>query len=629
MILNRTRLKLIFSLLLTSLAVSCGSGSSSGSAGGDNNCDGTCPNLNLSVEDVEKILSQTITSATLQGVNGTIAILDRVGNVLALYQMPDSNVSALITGQIGSMGGLEGLRVPASLAVISKAGSGAFLSSQGNAFSSRTAGQIVQEHFNPGEEGQVGGPLSGVQFSQLICSDVNKIDSSMAGPRALPLGLAADPGGFPLYKDGDLVGGIGVEVDGIYSFDRNIFDADNNIEERIALEGSTGFHAPEERKASRIFVGGKSIRYSDIDASLDSTIPLEPIKADNLLNAPPFFNATIRAGTTFGTVASGIIKVLRADLPSELIVDANGNARIPTRSGASLDGLELQANEVDALLSSALLTSIRGRSGIRKPTDTSSRASIWIVDHLGRPIGFTRSNDAPVFGIDVALQKARTAAFFSAAKARPTLIAAGFSNYVDRSKTLIGEDAFTGNFAMTSKAVGNLARPFFPDGIRNNFAGPLSLPFPNTTFAEGFSSTWSPFNTGLQFDLVKDAVLAPLSGVIPSQCTSSVFSESLKNGIQIFSGSVPLYRGSTLIGGIGVSGDGIDQDDLIAFHGASRKSLESIGQSLGDPELGFNAPKEIRSDKIAVNYNNIRLRYVNCPEAPFAGSNEQNVCEDL
>ena len=37
-------------------------------------------------------------------------------------------------------------------AAIAKAVTGAYLSSEGNAFSTRTASQIVQEHFNPREE---------------------------------------------------------------------------------------------------------------------------------------------------------------------------------------------------------------------------------------------------------------------------------------------------------------------------------------------------------------------------------------------------------------------------------------------------------------------------------------------
>ena len=76
-------------------------------------------------------------------------------------------------------GGLEGIRLPVRrpsvnidpLAAIAKAVTGAYLSSEGNAFSSRTASQIVQEHFNPREDFQPAGPLFGVQFSQLACSD--------------------------------------------------------------------------------------------------------------------------------------------------------------------------------------------------------------------------------------------------------------------------------------------------------------------------------------------------------------------------------------------------------------------------------------------------------------------------
>ncbi len=615
-------------LALSCLAISCASSSGSGDDSNEG-CDGTCLNLSLSVQDVEKILSQSISATKAQGLNGTIAILDRVGNVLALYQMTSSKQDVLITGRINAIGGLEGLRVPSSLVAISKAGTGAYLSSQGNAFSTRTAGQIVQEHFNPGETGQTSGPLSGVQFSQFICSDVTRLDSSMTGPRALPLGLSADPGGFPLYKNGDLVGGIGVEIDGVYTFDRNLNDTDNDIEERIAIEGSTGFHAPEDRKASRIFVAGKSFRYSDIDLNLDSNTPIEAIQPQNLLNAPPFFSGTIRAGTAFGSLQSGVLKSSRAGLPSELLVNADGSNRVPTRKGSSLNGLELQVNEVEALLNSALQVSVRGRSGIRRPTDTASRASIWVVDHLGQALGFTRSADAPVFGIDVALQKARTATFFSSPNASATLINAGFSTYIEKSRLLLGNNPFEGQNAFSNRSIGNLSRPFFPDGIRENPPGPLSLPFPDSAEAVNAPSTWSPFNTGLQLDLVADAVLAPLAGIIPTQCTSNLFSNRIANGIQIFSGSVPLYRGSTLIGGIGASGDGVDQDDLIVFYAASRAGLESIGQSLGDPELGFNSPKAIRSDKIELNYNNLRLRYINCPEAPFAGSNEQNVCEDF
>jgi hypothetical protein len=104
----------------------------------------------------------------------------------------------------------------------------------------------------------------------------------------------------------------------------------------------------------------------------------------------------------------------------------------------------------------------------------------------------------------------------------------------------------------------------------------------------------------------------------------------VRNGVQIFAGAVPLFRGETLIGALGVSGDGIDQDDLVAFYGASRAGLNYVGRSgIGDPQLGFNAPLARRADAIDLPQEQLRLRYVNCPEAPFIGSNQQNVCQGL
>ena len=78
-----------------------------------------------------------------------------------------------------------------------------------------------------------------------------------------------------------------------------------------------------------------------------------------------------------------------------------------------------------------------------------------------------------------------------------------------------------------------------------------------------------------------------------------------------------------MIGGLGVSGDGIDQDDMISFLG-----LHNAGQRVGS--IG-NAPKAIRADNIVVDLGNanVRLRYVSCPFAPFLDTDAQNVCEGL
>jgi hypothetical protein len=41
-----------------------------------------------------------------------------------------------------------------------------------------------------------------------------------------------------------------------------------------------------------------------------------------------------------------------------------------------------------------------------------------------------------------------------------------------------------------------------------------------------------------------------------------------QNGIVFFAGASPLYNGSSLTGGLGVSGDGIEQDDYVTYFGA-------------------------------------------------------------
>src|SRR5262245_45370362 len=191
-------------LAVGELAGTCGGGGGGNDEGG---CDGSCPQQHLTVADVKLVIQQAVAEASVNGVpNATIVVVDRVGNVLAVYQMPgtpnDPIIESIIESNRSSLTdptGLEGVPVPPAVAAISKAGTAAYLSSQANAFSTRTASQIIQEHFNPQEKDRAGGPLFGVQFSQLPCGDlVGTFDmDAMRGPKRLPLGFAGDPGGLP------------------------------------------------------------------------------------------------------------------------------------------------------------------------------------------------------------------------------------------------------------------------------------------------------------------------------------------------------------------------------------------------------------------------------------------------
>ena len=547
--------------------------------------------LTLSPAEVRQVIGQAVNEAKARNVAATIAVVDRPGNVLAVYQMANAQTNVLISSQKGipAGNGLENVSVPATFAAIAKAITGNYLSSGGNSFSTRVASQIVQEHFNPGEFNQPAGPLFGVQFSQLLCSDLT-VKGGTQGPKPSPLGLSADPGGFPLYKGGQVVGGIGVIADGLYSFDRSISDLDQSIDELLALAGTRGFDAPVVLR--QVSLDGKLIRYSDASLNNLSSSGADPLVDGSFTPVAGFYTGGVGTGTPFGSLESGFIA--SADFGSPAVVLGT---RFAPRNGTEPNGLT--ENEVRVLIANALRIAYRSRAQIRNPASSGARVTISVVDSNGVILGIARTNDAPIFGTDVSLQKARTAAFFSRPDAGQILTQAGHGNYVAAVRAFGLPNALADGLAFSDRAGGNLSRPFYPDGIDANPPGPFSKPI----------AVWSPFNVGLQLDLV--AANITTAGF---NCTGI---PNLPNGIQIFPGSVPIYRGGTLIGGIGVSGDGVDQDDMISFLGLHNAGLE-LGGAIN------NADPARRADTVAP--QGVRLRYINCPQAPFVDSIEASPC---
>jgi len=659
--------------------VACGGGGNSGNPVGTApapapgptapvECTGSCVNATsfLSAAEVGTIIAQSVNEASAQNARATIAVVDRVGNVLGVYRMQGAGTTATITSGRGVTGGLENISIiPTELAAISKAVTGAYLSSEGNAFSTRTASQIVQQHFNPGEFGGPGGPLFGVQFSQLACSDLIALPGPVLGligftgaltfgPKPAPLGLSADPGGQPLYKGGTVVGGIGAIADGIYGLDLDVSNVDRDVDELIATAGTFGFGAPLDRRADRITVDGKTLRFSDVDFSHLARDPATAPTFASLtattgavLDVPLFFAAAggIQRGTVFGEPASGI----RADsefFPGRdafVLVGNTGENRYPPRAPIGAGGGSLTQPEVRAILDQALGVANEARAQIRRPTDSQARVSISVVDLNGSILGVARTRDAPMFGLDVSLQKARTALLFSHPSTAADLAATPdaiylnpdgspgttrvrFADYVADARDFFGLPTLFGDgiWAFTPRAVGNIARPFYPDGVVMTRNGPLSKPFPQ----------WSPFSTGLQLDLVYNKIASILGAYIgfrdgtlgaaqallrvTGNCTGMP-NGRVRNGIQIFPGGVPIYRGETLIGGVGVSGDGIDQDDMVSFLGLARAAAQVGG-------IG-HAPTARRSDQLVP--QGARLRYVQCPQGPFLNSQAASVCAGL
>jgi uncharacterized protein GlcG (DUF336 family) len=302
----------------------------------------------------------------------------------------------------------------------------------------------------------------------------------------------------------------------------------------------------------------------------------------NVSNAPA--PSTIAFGSLPGTI-DPMFPVRPAQMSAFTPVVVGGiSGEVDTRFFPFINSpaSALNASDVNTIISHAAQQANITRAAIRQPLGSSARVSIAVVDTEGRVLGLFRTTDAPVFGFDVAVQKARGAMFFSKANAGASLRAAGFGSYVDRASA--DGIAFNGSTAFTTRSIGFLHRPFFPDGINNTPPGPLSTGFPE----------WSIFNVGLQLDLLKTNLLATLGGAsVP--CTQI---PELANGTQIFAGSVPLYKNGALVGAIGISGDGIDQDDIIAAAGAQ----------------GYSPPAEIRADQITV--RTVRLPFLKFPRSP-------------
>ncbi|MEP7016157.1 MAG: heme-binding protein, partial [Verrucomicrobiota bacterium] len=482
----------------------------------------------LTVADVTKIVNQAITRARTVSPNSVIAVTDREGNVLAVWVVGGG---AATNEEIAT--------------AVSKAGTAAYLSSNQNAFTSRSAGFIIQQHFPPGVNNVEPGPLVGVGLSNLFFSDINKfrkpgsviVFNQTPGLSILPVpfsSLDGTPGGVPLYKSNKLVGGIGVTGDGtpgpIVGFRAEnpfIYIAGSDKDEDVALAGQKSYAPPSSITADKVFING--IRLSYINTSIPKTKPIvvqgnpDP-QYPVILGAPPPFSYPV---ATFSGVTGEIRQPIINDpfFPTPI----NGQAR-------------LTAPEVSSIINFAAQRVKITRGAIRLPIGSQMQAFVTVVNNPDMPgvaptvLGTFRTGEATLFGWDVAVQKARTVIHYS-------------------NNDFLG---FGLNVAMSVRCVGFLAQCNYPPGINANSPGP-------------FNGQQEMFS-GLIGDHCNPAAITPMSGFAPDP--------ELPNGITIFPGSFGLYRNGVLVGAIGISGDGVDQDDIVGASGTH----------------DFLAPNNIRSD---------------------------------
>jgi uncharacterized protein GlcG (DUF336 family) len=515
----------------------------------------TMPFGQLTASDVQTIINHAVTRAVTISPNSVIAVTDREGDVLGVWVMRG-----------------DGATPPEIATAVSKAGTAAYLSSNQNAFTSRTAGFIIQQHFPPGVINAAPGPLVGVGLSNLFFSDINKfrgpdsviLFSPTPGTDNVPgtnepaiklvFGSSLDgtPGGVPLYKNGQLVGGLGVTGDGIpgpipgfRAENPFIFIAGYDKDEDIALAGQHGYSPASAILATNVFINGLRLPYVN-SSTIFSNVTVPRGNADSrypILGTPVPFPYPV---ATLGGVSGQIRQPIQSDPRPGTI---NGQPR-------------LTAAEVTSILSRAAHETCITRAGIRLPIGVSMKAFITVVNNPNEDgmaptvLGTFRTGEATLFSWDVAVQKARTVIFYSRHD---------FLN-------------FGVKVAMSVRCVGFLAQCNYPPGIDGNPQGPFNGE--QERFTGLLGNHCNPVGI-----TVKPGVTFPPDPNLP-------------NGITIFPGAFGLYRNGVLVGAIGISGDGVDQDDLAGAAGCH----------------DFLAPFAIRSDEFFL--RGTRLPYAKFPRDP-------------
>lgn len=298
----------------------------------------------------------------------------------------------------------------------------------------------------------------------------------------------------------------------------------------------------------------------------------------------------------------------------------------------------LTAAQVKQIIEQGIVEADKTRAAIRLDIDNNfkpgarTRMVFAVADTRGEVLGLYRMPDATVFSIDVAVAKARNTAYYADATA---LVAAdrvdfdqdGLFETISTSLSVPGDTLPLGT-SLTNRTFRFLVEPRYPTGSelptgadlglvndaslrlidqRPDVAqavGPqsiLQLPGINPRTAENLDPG-APLAFSIYADRSSTSTLAydafvparnfrdPGDGVLVVG-TGKVHSQANQNGVVFFPGSTSLHRMGKLVGGFGVSGDGVDQDDVVTAGG----------------QVGFAAPESLRVDQYVI--GSVRLPF--------------------
>ena len=436
-------------------------------------------------------------------------------------------------------------------------------------------------------------------------------------------GIATLPGGMPLYKNNVLVGGIGVFFpgpNGYASYEQNFV--------HTSLRGAAGRQSNSERLNAPKVLESEFIAYFAAGGTVVGPGATPVTEFEGIAPARGLFGMPIgridlvgitleifgphptRANAVTGT--QRLLQVGRANQGGRG-VNSGTNQRINvanalSQAGQSVpDGWLVQPHgsavdpqfttaEVDRIIQNGIKEAEKTRAAIRLDSNfrpgARTRMVLSVSDSAGEVLALYRMPDATIFSVDVAVAKSRNTGYY----AGTSLVTA---DRIDQDNNA-AFDVPTGT-ALTNRTFRFLALPRYPSGA------------PEGTPPGDFSSLTMP---GIN-PLTGENTGAALPASVYASNTATVLSfdsfnasrnfrdpREIKrqNGIVFFPGSSPLYDdlsgAKKLVGGLGVSGDGVDQDDVV-----------TVGA-----QLGFQAPSALRADQFIV--SSVRLPYQNFNRNP-------------
>lgn len=445
-------------------------------------------------------------------------------------------------------------------------------------------------------------------------------------------GIATLPGGVPLYRlvtvNGKptpvLLGGVGVFFpgkDGYATFEQGF--------QHESTRGSLGPQTEKERlNASKVLeaefiayftAGGTSAGPNNrvITPAVNGTAPIvpgisgisgridlvgitleifgpHPTTASPILGVDRLLQEGIRLGAGTG-VNSGSDMQVKTD--GTKYQDANvvpeGWLVLPHDSSSD----NIKAADVEKVIRDGIAQADITRAAIRLNKDLRPGARTKMVlavsDSKGEVLGLYRMKDATIFSIDVAVAKSRNTGYYASDRLDP-------ADQVDANNDALS-DVPKGT-AFTNRTFRFLAAPRFPTGAESD-APPgdfsmLTMQGINPRTGENLGNV--PLAASVYADPAKASVVA-FDAFNASRNFRDTLDLKNQNGIVFFPGSSAMYKNSSvLVGGFGVSGDGVDQDDVVT----------SVG------EISLTAPANIRADQYFV--AGVRLPYQKFNRNPLA-----------